>query len=229
MHEVNDSERDKVNAIQRCASDTFSIHSGHENDQHFDSTNTLVHTLRRAIAHRQDVRIALPKHGDVVVLPARGEWFYSGDSFADFCAARAADYVVSCLTAGESDHCINSGIGRNIDELMWCAGFYASKGLLIESCQQTDVVEFRHWPNLTRLPITPNTLAITALLTRYPTSPVIAARLLKISWQEIAQVYTAAFCAGLAVVINRKTELPKLEPHKNRTLLSQLLSRIAGM
>jgi hypothetical protein len=198
-------------------------------DHHFDSTKTLIHTLRRAVAHRQDVAIVLDGVGELIVLPARGEWFPRFRDMPKFCAAPEQEYVVRCLNAGEVDTAVRGGVGRNIDEIMWTAGYYVSNGRLIAGCQPDDVVELKHWPNLTRLPAPPSAMAISALLTRYPTSIAFAARLLKVPMRELYEFYTAAYCAGIAVAINRTPVIPKLEPHKNRTMLGQLLARIAGM
>lgn len=86
-----------------------------------------------------------------------------------------------------------------------------------------------HWPNFTRLPQTPNSLRIAALLVQHPTSVTLAARLLKIEREELYQFYSAARCAGLARAVNRKPEEPKLAPHRHQTLLAALLNKIAGI
>jgi hypothetical protein len=198
-------------------------------DYHFGSTATLVHPLRRAIAHKQDVVFTLAGVGDLTLLPNRGEWFTSAHDMRRLCTAPSHAYEVRCLTSGEVDAIVRRGPGRNIDEIMWQAGYYASNGRLIDGCKRDDVVELRHWPNLTRLPAPPNAMLVAALLSRYPTSITLAARLLKVPISEMFEFYTAAHCAGLAVAVNRKPEMPRFEPHRNRTLLSQLLSRIAGM
>jgi hypothetical protein len=198
-------------------------------DHHFDSTKTLIHPLRRAVAHRQDVSLVLEGIGELLVLPARGEWFARVRDLRTFCTAPESNYAVRCLDAAEIDAAVRSGPGRNIDEIMWIAGYHASRGRLIEGCRRDDVVELKHWPNLTRLPAPPSAMAIAALLARHPTSITFAARLLKVPMREMFEFYTAAHCAGIAAAVNRKPEMPRLEPHKNRTMLAQLLARIAGM
>ena len=99
----------------------------------------------------------------------------------------------------------------------------------MEGCYRDDVVELPHWPNLSRLSMTPNTIRLCALLTRHPTSILLAGRLLKIESPELYQFYSAARCAGLARPVNRKAEEPKLEPYRDRNLLSRLVARIAGL
>jgi hypothetical protein len=148
---------------------------------------------------------------------------------AAFITASPARLKVNILAAG--DHRIPEAtkVGRNIDELMWQAAFYASEGRLMQGCYRDDVVELAYWPNLSRLPHTPNSMRIAALLTRHPTSIFFATRLLKVEPAEMYQFYSAARAAGLARPINRAVEEPKLEPHRNQSLLSSLLKKIAGL
>jgi hypothetical protein len=54
-------------------------------------------------------------------------------------------------------------------------------------------------------------------------------RLLKVTPEEMYQFYSAARASGIARPINRQPEEPKLEPHRNQTLLSSLLSKIARL
>jgi hypothetical protein len=90
------------------------------------------------------------------------------------------------------------GIGRNIDELMWQAAYYASNGRLMKGLNSDDVVHLKHWPNLSKLPCNSNTFQMAAMLTRHPTTIIFAHRVLKVPQEEINQFYSAAYCAGLA-------------------------------
>jgi hypothetical protein len=148
---------------------------------------------------------------------------------ARFCTTPIDRYVITIMGAGHQRMPTKDTVGRNIDELMWHAAFHASQGRLMEGCYRDDVVELTYWPNLTRLPLTPNTARISALLNRHPTSITLAARLLKVDMAEMYQFYSAARCAGLARAVNRTPEEPKLEPHRNQSLLSALLAKVARL
>jgi hypothetical protein len=200
-----------------------------EEERNFNPDHYLVGLLRRAVANRQDVGIDGGDLGGILVLSARGEFFASGDIPA-LCTAPADRLRVSSLSAAKAEAIAQErGIGRNLDELMWQAGYYASNGRLMDGCFRDDVVQLRHWPNLTRLPASGSAMRISALLTRYPTSISFAARLLKAPRSEMYAFYTAARCAGLAVAINRKPVEPVLKPHRNQPLLGLLLNKIAGL
>ena len=138
----------------------------------------------------------------------------------------ASKFKISIISSREAS---NDQVGRNIEELMWMAGFYASNGLLMEGLYRDDVVELMHWPNFTRLPMTRNSLRIASLLSSRPTSITFAQRFLKIDPSEIFQFYTAAHCAGLARAINKTAVEPPMKPHRNQPLLGLLLSKISGI
>ena len=196
---------------------------------YFSPENYLINILRRATANKQDMLIELDGVGEVILLSNRGEYFGFATDMAEFCTAPVDRYELTLLGAGHRRMPGEGAIGRNIDELMWKTAFYASNGRLMEGCYRDDVVELTYWPNLTRVPVTPNTPRIAALLNRHPTSVTLAARLLKVDMAEMYQFYSAARCAGLARAVNRTPEEPKLEPHRNQSLLSALLAKVARL
>lgn len=196
---------------------------------YFDPQDYLINILRRATANEQDLLIELDGIGEVILLSSRGEYFGFSTDMEAFCTAPVDRYALTILTPNHLRLPSPEAIGRNIDELMWQTAFYASKGRLMDGCFRDDVVELTYWPNLTRVPLTENTPRIAALLNRHPTSVTFAARLLKLEMAELYQFYSAARCAGLARAINRKPEEPKLEPHRNQTLLSALLAKVSKL
>jgi hypothetical protein len=195
--------------------------------RHFSPDDYLINIVKRAVANGQNVEICADENGCVLVMTKRGEFFADVRSLEDLCRTPATKFRVT-VQDGDT-HPLARDIGRNIDELMWCAGFYASQGRLMEGCFRDDVVELSYWPNFTRLPSTANGMRLAALLSRYPTSIALASRLLKIDAGEAYQFYTAARCAGLARAVNRRPEEPPLKPHRNQALLGLLLNKIAGL
>jgi len=196
---------------------------------YFSPEGYLIHELRRATAHKQDILVELEGVGEIILLSSRGEYFGFATDMGKFCTEPLDRYKVTILSEGHLRMPSKESIGRNIDELMWQAAFYASGGRLMEGCYRDDVVELDFWPNLTRLPMTENTPRIVALLHRHPTSITLASRLLKVEMPEMYQFYSAARSAGFARAVNRTPEEPKLEPHRNQSLLSALLSKVARL
>ncbi|MDK9559404.1 hypothetical protein QQF73_17350 [Marinobacter sp. M216] len=193
----------------------------------FSPDDCLITSFRRASANKQDIRISTDAYGDLVLLSTRGEYFADSPDLPGLLQHSVGKFRVKVLSAEDSDAYENK-VGRNIDELMWKTAFYVSKGRLMEGCHWNDVVQLDYWPNLTRLPLTPDTFRILALLFKHPTSIFFASRLLKVPASEMCQIYSAARAAGFARAINRKPEEPRLEPHRSQTLLSSLLSKLAG-
>ncbi|MFO7594093.1 MAG: hypothetical protein R6X15_08640 [Pseudomonadota bacterium] len=194
---------------------------------YFNPDDYLLNTLRRAASNEQDILIEVDGIGTLLLLSSRGEYFPSVTDMAVFLTTAPEQCKLTILPQGDERIPSEDIIGRNIDELMWQAAFHASQGRMMRGCYRDDVVELEHWPNLSRLPHTPQAMRIAALLSNHPTSIFFAMRLLKVAPAEMYQFYSAARAAGLARPINRKPEEPKLEPHRNQTLLSALLGKIA--
>jgi hypothetical protein len=197
---------------------------------HFSPDNTVITPVRRAVQNKQDVLLTLDGVGQVLVRGALGECLAGPmNNLMKFCTVPVSHIRVAVLETDEATRQAAGQTGRNIDELLWTAAFHLSQGHLMEGCNTFDVVQFRHWPNLSRLPHTPNSMRIVAMLTRHPTSIALAHRLLKIEAKELYQVYSAARCAGLVRVVNGAVPEPVLKPHRNQTLLSSLMSKIVGL
>lgn len=196
---------------------------------YFNPDDYLLSTLRRAAANNQDLLLEVAGLGEVLMLSSRCEYFAFVTDMAAFLTTPPNEVKLTILDAADPRIASTDMIGRNLDELMWQAAFHASQGRLMRGCYRDDVVELEYWPNLSRLPQTPQSMRIAALLTRHPTSIYFAMRLLKVTPEEMYQFYSAARAAGLARPINRKPEEPKLEPHRNQGLLSSLLSKIARL
>lgn len=192
---------------------------------YFDPADTLINAVRSATSHEQNLLISAEGMGELLILSKRGEYFSTVSDMAAFCRLPVDSLKIKANPSGP----IPETIGRNICELMWQAAFFASDGRLMVGCYRDDVVELTYWPNFTRLPMSPNSLRIAALLSSHPTSVMLATRLLKIEREELYQFYSAARCSGLARAVNRTPEEPKLAPHRNQTLLSALMKKIAGL
>lgn len=202
-------------------------------DYHFNPEEYLINILLRAVANKQDISVSTASGDKVAIFPARGDYYSFVNDMAAFCISNIDDLVVKVLTdldineiRKDKEH------GRNFDELLWQASYYASQGRLIEGCRREDVVELRYWPNLTRLPCPSSSVVIAALLTRYPTSITLASRILGVPMSEMLEFYSAAYSAGFIKVHNRSMqshdlEPHKLKPHRDSTMLGKLLSRIS--
>lgn len=201
----------------------------------FDPADGLLGSIRQILGADQAVLVYASGIGAVAIVPSRMEFFteLSEEQLAAFCRLPAGQYATKRLGEAGVQQLLDQGImGRNIDELQWRAALYASRGRLLKGCGRDDVVLLKTWPNLTRLPASPNAVRIAALLTRYPTTVSLAHRLLRIPVEEMNEFYSAAHAAGLAVAVNRKPEQPaeeSIKPHRQRGLLGQLFERVIGM
>ncbi len=198
----------------------------------FDPEHYLLGILQRLVGAKQSATIEGAGGGKVYIIPELGEYAgnLSGKSLRAFCRDAADRYVVKKLAESPSKLAEPGLYRRNLDELMWEATLAVANGRLVKGCKPDDVVLLKFWPNLTRISVTPNSVRIAALLTRYPSTVSLAYRLLKIPQAEMNEFYSAARCAGLAIAVNRRPEISEsqLGAHRQRTLLSKILQRLSG-
>lgn len=169
---------------------------------------SLAGVVRQLLDEGRDARIALADNGEVILLPQAGRYLPLVRDMAAFCLAPADAFEIELIEPGS----VAPGTaGRDVDELLWHAGFCAAQGRLPEGLSEFDVVQFTRWPNLSRLPSTPNAMRICALLVSHPTSIMMARRRLHVEAGEIRSIYAAAHLAGIAKVLNRKAAEPEVE------------------
>jgi hypothetical protein len=151
-----------------------------------------------------------------------------------FCLASGTQLKTAPLD--DSSFSFTPGNQKRIQELLWTAGFHASQGRLPDGYTKFDLIQFRHWPNLTRLPVTDHTAFICALLTRTPTTIKLVWRILEITKEEVMQVLSAAHSAGLIKTLVKTSdndqidaELKKAKPAPVSGLLRSLFNKIKGL
>lgn len=200
----------------------------------FRPSDHLIGLLQQLIQTNQDARIILPNHGEVLVFPSAGVYYTNTQNLALFCQAPVKQFEKFPLR--DSGQTYPSNTARSLKELLWHAAFHVSQGRLPEGCTRYDVVQFRHWPNLTRLPITPHAAQICALLTRTPTTIMLVRRILDIPRQEVFQIYSAAYCAGIASTVQNTAEQAQAEkeiadapPPAPQGLMRSLFAKILGL
>ena len=202
----------------------------------FSARDYFLGIAQNIVSSQKNAHVALPNKGEVYLFPSRNEYHANVADMAEFCLAPASQFKVTVLDG--APNVLDQGASLNISDLMWQAAFHASQGAMIEGSSKFDVVQFRRWPNLTRLPKTPNTMRICALLTRYPMTFMLVHRKLGIEKKELYQTFSAAYCAGIVNVISHSPQEAANEtvadivldlPEQKRNLLQSLFAKITGL
>ena len=170
--------------------------------ERFDAENHPAGIFRRLSSERRDAIVAFSDPGHIVFKPSKGVYFATAMDMAEFCSSSADHCTVKPIAPHTSYGNIENvyGVSRPVEELLWQTGFYPSNGRLLNELSDYHVVHFSHWPNLTRMPTTPNTMRIFALFVRHATGIGLARRLLKVDRAEIYQVISAAALSGVLVI-----------------------------
>lgn len=125
-----------------------------------------------------------------------------------------------------------SGAALDLDAFVWKVAVWVSRGRAPEGTDLQEPVVLRHWPNLTRVLMTPSVMRVAAIWARQHRSPEETATLLRIPLSHVLTFYAAARATGLLVDARRQEDElfspPDIDRHRQRGLLSRMLAKILG-
>jgi hypothetical protein len=114
------------------------------------------------------------------------------------------------------------------DAFLWKLAAWTSKGRYPDALDISRPVFLKHWPNFTRLVVTPHALRISALLMASPRTLPEIAEVLKIKPQYVFVFISAAYALGLIGQAKRKADEIIQPPAIKKSEQQGLLSRIIG-
>jgi hypothetical protein len=121
---------------------------------------------------------------------------------------------------------------QNMDAFSWKLASWTSKGRYPQDIDYRLPVYLSHWPNFTRLLITPHALRIAALLNQGPRTMGNIAELLNIKPQHVFVFISAAYAIGLAGQARRMADNlvqpPELTPDKSQGSLGRFMNKLRG-
>ncbi|GAA4787504.1 hypothetical protein [Lysobacter hankyongensis] len=155
--------------------------------------------LQAAHAGRGVVRAVLDGVGEVTIDAAESRFSAQLSDWEDFCTAPIGRLRVT----HQSVRAPSSEPWRDLSELLWIAGYHASAGRLPADANRHAVIKLAHWPNLSRLPRTPDMYRLCALLARRPSSIHLAGKLLGVNEVQAFRFFSAAHAAGAIEMVTR--------------------------
>lgn len=121
------------------------------------------------------------------------------------------------------------------DYLLWKMSLWTARGRLPQETNLEKNVILLHWPNFTRLVVTPYALQIAALWLEKPLSLLETVRLLDIPQRYVFSFYSASYALNLAFLERREgaraleaEKKPLPQAHTKRGLLKRLLAHITS-
>lgn len=182
------------------------------------------------------VKITHPEKGELLINPRRGEYIRHISDVAGFFQSPKSSFSV-VEVKDKFPPSINLG---RMEDLLWEATLHASQGRLVEGLYKYDVVQFTRWPNLTRVPLTPNVMRVCALFTRFPTGTYLAHAVLQAEPAEIYSICSAAKVIGIVKQVNKNAkpdadeekkinEAAQSTESKSGNFLGRLFTKLSGL
>jgi len=121
---------------------------------------------------------------------------------------------------------------QSMDAFLWKIACWASKGRYPANIDITQPVYLKHWPNFTRLLVTPHAMRIAALLVQGPRTLPNIAESLNIKPQYVFVFISAANSLGLVGQAKRASDVLvsplEVKPSKQHGILGRILNRLIG-
>jgi hypothetical protein len=178
----------------------------------------------------------------VIIFPKNDEiWLDADDkqlrAFSGLVIASTLDGKISTtpLTFESSSESRALDKFQTMDAFLWKVACWASKGRYPVTIDINHPVYLKHWPNFTRILITPHALRIAALLIRGPRTLGNIAEVLNIKPQYVFVFISSAYALGLAGQARREsdglivqTQSIEIKSNKNKGLLGRIMSKLRG-
>ena len=173
-----------------------------ESRDSFNASRYLVGVLEQTLRSGTPCRIRHPLQGDLIIYPRQRRFVATEETDLE-ALSKVPTNRLQITPLNESSAPVTTG--REIEELLWTAAWHACAGHLPIGCSRHDVLELKHWPNLTRLPCCPDTLRLCALLSQKAHSLSLACRLLDADEESANRFYSAGLYAGILHKITQGT------------------------
>lgn len=136
--------------------------------------------------------------------------------------------------SGKLDTILNVPVMRHFAQevFLWNLGLLTCRGRIPAEFTVSDRHYLRRWPNLTRVTVPNSAMRILAYWQQQPCSLMDIKDQLDVSYQDVFNVFSAAYAAGLAGEAKRQSDqmlqVTELNAHKQRGLMHSILSRLRG-
>ncbi len=189
----------------------------------------------KAVKHHKPVELTIPQ-GSLIVFPdAKPVLLNVKESrLRAFCALPISDETLttSFIKQGSLQKYKNNLPTIALEQVLWKAAIWASRGRVPIATDLNKQVEFQHLPSISRSLLFPNALHIAAYWSEQPCSLIDTIKALQIPQRYVFVFYSASNAIGIASVKNGKTnaQVEPIRPKKmlNDNFLGRLFSHLPG-
>lgn len=170
-------------------------------EKSFDPEQYFIGLLRRAATGQLPNTLFSHKTlGEILIEPAQRRYSSSVSNLKEWCLLPTSEFKIKLNPEAALP---GNGKKQMLEDLLWTAAYHASQGRMLDGCTAHDVVILTHWPNLSRIPSTPDCMRLSALLSRRPHAIDESCQLLDVSEGEAYSFYSAGICSGALKLVSR--------------------------
>ncbi len=197
--------------------------------------------IKRAVKKNISVQLSIRIGGEwktITVLPEAKKVI---TSINDTCLKRLCTSPLCTLEVKMRSHnrknsfeleyrAVESKTGRSIDAFLWQVALWSAQGRAPLGTDLNAPVYLRHWPNITRLSVSPGMMRVVTLLIGQPHKLPLISQVLGIPYSQVFSLYSAAQAIGLAGSAHRAAdtliEPEPLKQHRLHGLFGKILNKL---
>lgn len=178
----------------------------------FDPNVGILGAFRKAIEHQKDIAILVNDKPVLAVFPAIQRVWIAVDSvqLKDFCRQDHLDIKVKPVPE-ESN--LQERANATITSSMWQIALWTANGRLVQPLNPNTVFKLKGWPNLTRLAPLPESMRLSAFLTKTSVSLNMLYKLMPLDMADILNYIAATYLTDYLTITQQVQEAASSTPN----------------
>lgn len=201
-----------ASAAQPAASAQNANRTGEVVIPRFDPRVGVLGAFRDAIAHQRDTAILIDDKPVLAVFPAAQKVWVAVDSeqLKAFCRQEHPNIKLKQIPEGSN---IQERCNATVTSCMWQVALWTANGRLVHPINPNTVFRLKSWPNLTRLTPVPESMRLSAFLTKTSVSLNMLYKLMPLDMADILNYIAATYLTDYLTVTQQVNETAQSAKH----------------
>lgn len=170
----------------------------------FDPRNGLLGRFRELLNHNKDTVIVYNDKPVLAVFPAvQRVWVPDSKLLKELCRQEQPNIKVKIISEGSQ---IQERANATVVSCMWQVAVWTANGRLVHPLNPNTVFRLKHWPNLTRLAPLPESMRLSAFLTKTSVSLNMLYKMMPLDMADILNYIAATYLTDYLTITQQVAE-----------------------
>lgn len=172
----------------------------------FDPHHGLLGAFRKAVENQKDVAILVGEKPILAVFPSTQRVWVAVDSVQLKKLCREDNLEIKLKNIAE-DSSVHERVNATITSSMWQIALWTANGRLVQPINPNTVFKLGSWPNLTRLAPLPESMRLSAFLTKTPVSLNMLYKLMPLDMRDILNYIAATYLTDYLIIVQQQQDV----------------------